>query len=67
MYVGAVLVADGSSYAIVNVNALDSAKSFMQEARSVNYDGETEAERIRRRQANWTPATVIIADAGGAG
>ena len=59
IYVAAVLTVGSSSYATVNVNTLDSAKSFLQEARSMNYDGETEMERIRRRMKNWTPATVV--------
>ncbi len=59
IYVAAVLTVGSSSYATVNVNTLDSAKSFLQEARSMNYDGETETERIRRRMKNWTPATVV--------
>jgi hypothetical protein len=60
IYAAAVLTSGSSPYAIVNVNALDSAKSFSQEPRSVDYDGESEAERIRRREKNWTPAVLKI-------
>ena len=59
IYVAAVLTVGSSSYATVNINTLDSAKSFQQEARSVSYEAESEAERIRRRKENWTPATVV--------
>jgi hypothetical protein len=57
-----VLTAADSPFAIVNVNILDCAEEFSQ-ARGVSYEGESEAERIRRRQQNWTPASVIIAEA----
>src|SRR5713226_135868 len=65
VYVAAVLTADGSSFAVVNINTLDSADRFTQEARGVSYEGESEAERIKRRQANWTPAGVVVAEAAG--
>ena len=65
VYVAAVVTVGSASYATVNVNMLDSAKNFPQ-ARSVSYEGESAAERIRRRKKNWTPAVVIIADAAGA-
>ena len=60
IYVGAVIAIDHTSYAVLNINTFDSAESFTQGARAVSYDGETAAERGRRRQANWTPAVVMI-------
>lgn len=60
IYVAAVLTAGESSFATVNVNTFEAAESFSQAARTVSYNGEGEAERIRRRQENWTPAIVII-------
>jgi hypothetical protein len=60
VYAAAVLTSGNSSYAIVNVNALDASTNFTQEVRSMNYDGETEAERIQRRRANWTPAVLKL-------
>jgi hypothetical protein len=60
VYAAAVLNSGSSPFAIVNVNALDSARDFSQAARSVDYDGESDAERIRRREQNWTPAVLKI-------
>ena len=60
IYAAAVLASGDSSYAIVNVNALDAAEKFTQEIRPMNYDGETESERIQRRRANWTPAVLKL-------
>jgi hypothetical protein len=59
IYVGAVITVDSTCYAVLNTNTFNSAESFTREARAVNYDGETETERIRRRQANWTPSVVM--------
>jgi hypothetical protein len=60
IYAAAVLASGDSSYAIVNVNALDAENHFTQDARSMNYDGESEAERIKRRRENWTPAVLKV-------
>jgi hypothetical protein len=54
VYVGAFV--DG--FATLNVNTLADAAKFTHEARAVNYDGETGDERLRRRQAAWTPARI---------
>jgi hypothetical protein len=67
IYVAAVLTVGGSSYATVNINSLDSPDGFTKEVRRVSYEGESVAERIRRRQENWIPAAVIIAQATVAG
>ena len=58
VYVSAILWDGGAGWAIVNLNVLDDAPEFSQEALSVNYDSESEAERRDRRRANWTPVTV---------
>ena len=60
IYVAAVLTTGDFSYATVNVNSLDSNEIFTKEVRRVSYDGEGEAERIKRRKKNWTPAIVIL-------
>jgi len=60
IYAAAVLVSGDSSYAIINVKALAAAEKFTQDVRSMNYDGETESERIQRRRANWTPAVLKL-------
>lgn len=64
VYLAAVLMTEGTSYATVNINAFDSAKRFTQPPASVTYDGETVAERLARRKANWTPVVAIVEDVG---
>jgi hypothetical protein len=54
VYVGAFV--DG--FATLNVNTLAAAAKFTQGAHAVTYDGETDDERLRRRQAAWTPARI---------
>jgi len=53
---------DGSSRAIAIVTALDDAARFTRPPRPVDYDSETRADRLLRRQRRWTPATLIMDD-----
>lgn len=59
IYLAAVLTTGDCSYATVNINTFDSVKDFTQEPMVMTYDGETEAERMARRKANWTPVHAI--------
>lgn len=65
IYMAAVMTVGDSSFATINVNTFDSAENLTQVVQSVSYEGESEAERIRRRKQNWTPA-VVVAEAAGA-
>jgi hypothetical protein len=47
-------------YATVNVNALDAAESFTLGPVAVSYEGESEAQRVARREANWTPVISFV-------
>ena len=58
VYVSAILWDGDAGWAIINLNILDDALEFTQEALVVNYDAESEAARRDRRRANWTPVTV---------
>jgi hypothetical protein len=58
VYVGAVMTEAGSTYAIVNVNALATPEAFAPTTVPVSYDLESEAERRARRRSRWTPARV---------
>jgi|SRR5215469_3087283 len=60
IYVGAVVEIDGVWYATVNVNIFVSEPDLRREAAPVNYEGETESERILRRQSHWTPARINL-------
>lgn len=60
VYVGAVMQTGERSYATTNVNTFTAAARFAQEPVVVSYEGETEAKRIARREANWTPVLSIM-------
>ncbi len=63
VYLAAVLTTEeGTSYATVNVNALDAGQRFTQLPMDVNYEGEDARKRIARRKENWTPAVIQIAN-----
>jgi hypothetical protein len=62
VYVAAVLTEEGSSYATVNINTVESSERFTQPPVPVCYDDETETERRARRRQKWTPAAVMIED-----
>lgn len=57
VYVGAQMVAEGRAYGIVNVHALAGPPPELPAAAAMSYDGETDAERRRRRMQRWTPVT----------
>ena len=59
VYVAAILSDGDADWVILNLNTLDNALEYTQEALSVNFDTETEAERRARRRANWTPLTRL--------
>lgn len=49
---------DGTSYAVVNVNCFDDVDraEFVQSA--TDFEGEATAERLARRQRNWSPLVM---------
>jgi hypothetical protein len=59
VYVGAVMADDGSAYAIININALQTPEVLAKAAVPVSYDHESATGRRTRRRALWTPATVV--------
>ena len=60
VYVGAAISVETKWYATINVNIFSSEQSFEREVTAVNYYGETEPERILRRQSHWTPAALSL-------
>ena len=58
VYVAAVCVVDGATYASLNCNVLDDRAAFTQPALRVDYDRETVDDRMARRRRAWTPASV---------
>ncbi|MGH7773228.1 MAG: GFA family protein [Candidatus Binatia bacterium] len=59
VYLGAVMKAGEETYATVNTRTFDHAEKITQEPLIVTYEGETEAERKARREANWTPVAAF--------
>jgi hypothetical protein len=58
VYIGAVCDTPAGLRAVINTNALDDRARFAGEPTSHDYGGETLADRLARRAANWTPARV---------
>jgi hypothetical protein len=44
---------DGRIYAVVNVNAFDDVEARLLKRSPASFDGESEGDRLARRQRNW--------------
>lgn len=60
VYAAAVLNEDEAAWAVVNVRGLGLAAFSDMHAEPVDYSGESTTERIARRKARWTPATIVF-------
>jgi len=49
-------------HAVVNINALEDIAMFTQPAKSVDYDGETQQQRLVRRKKNWISQVTVSLD-----
>jgi hypothetical protein len=58
VYVGAVCETPSGPRAVINTLCLSDRADFVQEAARTDHDGETVAERLARREANWMPLVV---------
>jgi hypothetical protein len=58
VYIGAIGETASGTRAVININCLDDRDAFTQQADPVDHDGEVTGDRLARRAANWTPATV---------
>jgi len=56
VYVGALMTDADRAFAILNVNACDEHRRFVQGPVAMDYGAEDEAGRLARRRAKWTPA-----------
>ena len=54
-YLAAVLETEGRRLAVINVAGLAIDEFRDREPSPVNYDGESAADRVERRRANWMP------------
>jgi hypothetical protein len=58
VYIGAVCHTAAGIRAVINVNCLDDQAAFARQLVSADHDQETTEDRLARRAANWTPATL---------
>ena len=59
VYIAAMVTAPAERFATININALNE-RLVLREAKAISYEGESAAERQRRREQRWTP---VIDDA----
>ena len=58
VYIGALGETAAGTRMVVNTTCLDDRAAFTHEPAPTDHDGETTEDRLSRRAANWTPATV---------
>ena len=58
VYIGAFCDTPSGMRAVINTNALAERTRFAGAPTPYNHEGETPADRLARRTANWTPAVV---------
>ena len=58
VYIGAIDEAASGTRSVININFLEDRAAFTQQPIPVNRDGEAAGDRLARRAANWTPATI---------
>ncbi len=58
-YIAAAIDVDDGAFATLNVNLLAERAAFDPAPPVVDYDGETEADRLARRRRQWTPTSIL--------
>jgi hypothetical protein len=58
VYIGALGDTETGTRAVINTTCLDDRAAFAREPVPIDHDGEATDDRLARRAANWTPATV---------
>jgi len=58
VYIGAIGETASGPRAVINTNCLEDRAAFTQQPSPVDHDGEATTDRVARRAANWTPATI---------
>lgn len=51
---------NGELYATVNINALEDIAMFTQAGKFVEYDGETQQQRLARRKNSWVSKVTVL-------
>ncbi len=57
IYIAAVMEQDGQRWAVINANTLDQAAQLKQAVTPMDYENESNEQRIARRRSRWTPVT----------
>ncbi len=52
---------DATLYAVVNVNSFEGIDPACFKRAAADFDGETTASRLERRQRNWIPSVTVTA------
>jgi len=58
VYIGALGETAAGIRAVINTNCLGDRAAFTGQLHPVSHDGEGTEDRLARRAANWTPATI---------
>ncbi len=58
VYIGAIGETASGTCAVINTNCLDDRAAFTRQPTPVDHEGEATGDRLARRAANWTPATI---------
>ena len=58
VYIGAICDTAAGIRAVININCLADRAAFARQPVSVDHDQETTEDRLARRAADWTPATL---------
>jgi hypothetical protein len=58
VYIGAIGESEAGTRAVINTTCLDDRAAFTRDPAPVDHGGEATGDRLARRAANWTPATV---------
>jgi hypothetical protein len=58
VYIGALGETSAGTRMVVNTTCLNDRAAFTRDPAPTDHDGETTKDRLARRAANWTPATV---------
>ncbi len=58
VYIGAVGETAAGMRAVINTNCLDDRAAFTAQPNPTDHEGEAREDRLARRAANWTPATL---------
>jgi hypothetical protein len=58
VYIGAMGETAAGMRAVINTNCLDDRAAFTTQPNPTDHEGEATEDRLARRAANWTPATL---------